>query len=36
MINPGNSKISQKSNVNFIMGYTLNLCKFYVYNVSYK
>ena len=36
MINPGNSKISQKSNTNFVMGYAINLCKFHIYNVAYN
>ena len=36
MINPGNSKISQKSNTNFVMGYALNHCKFHLYNVPYN
>ena len=36
MINPGNSKISQKSNTNFVMGYALNHCKFHIYNVPYN
>ena len=43
MINPQisvnalcNSKIPQKSNANFVMGYTLNLCKFHIYNVPYN
>ena len=31
-----NSKISQKSNANFVMGYALNLCKFHIYNVPYN
>lgn len=36
MINPGNSKISQKSNTNFVMGYAFNHCKFHIYNVPYN
>ena len=36
MICYGNSKISQKSNTNFVMGYALNLCKFHIYNVPYN
>ena len=36
MINPGNSKISQKSNTNFVIGYAINLCKFHIYNVAYN
>ena len=36
MINPGNSKISQKSNTNFVMGYALNHYKFHIYNVPYN
>ena len=36
MINPGNSKISQKSNTNFVMSYALNHCKFHIYNVPYN
>ena len=36
MINPGNSKISQKSNVIFVMGYALNLCEFHIYTVPYN
>ena len=36
MINTGNSKISQKSNTNFVMGYALNHCKFHLYNVPYN
>ena len=36
MINPDNSKISQKSNTNFVMGYALNHCKFHLYNVPYN
>lgn len=36
MINPGNSKISQKSNTNFVVGYALNHCKFHIYNVPYN
>ena len=43
MINPQiaenvyyNSKNSQKSNANFVMGYALNLCKSYIYNVPYN
>ena len=43
MINPQisvnalcNSKIPQKSNTNFVMGYALNLCKFHIYNVPYN
>ena len=31
-----NSKNSQKSNANFVMGYALNLCKSYIYNVPYN
>ena len=31
-----NSKILQKSNTNFVMGYALNLCKFHIYNVPYN
>ena len=36
MINPGNSKISQKSNSNFVTGYALNLCEFHIYTVPYN
>lgn len=43
MINPQiaenvyyNSKNSQKSNANFSIGYALNLCKSYIYNVPYN
>ena len=31
-----NSKISQKSNTNFVMGYALNLCKFHIYTIPYN
>ena len=31
-----NSKNSQKSNANFSIGYALNLCKSYIYNVPYN
>ena len=31
-----NSINSQKSNANFVMGYALNLCKSYIYNVPYN
>ena len=30
------SKISQKSNVDFVMGYTLNLCKIHISVVPYN
>ena len=30
------SKISQKSNANFVVGYALNLCKFHIYHVPYN
>ena len=30
------SKISQKSNVDFVMGYTLNLCKIHISVVQYN
>ena len=43
MINPQlaenmycNSKISQKSIANFVIGYALNLCKFHIYKVPYN
>lgn len=43
MINPQitenmeyNSKNSQKTNANFVMGYALNLCKFRLYKVPYN
>ena len=36
MICYGNSKISQKPNANFVMGYALNLCKFHIYTVPYN
>ena len=43
MINPQiaenvyyNSKNSQKSSANFVMGYALNLCKSHIYNVPYN
>ena len=43
MINPHiaenmeyNSKNSQKSNANFVIGYALNLCKFHLHNVPYN
>ena len=36
MINLGNSKISQKSNPNFVTGYALNLCEFHIYTVPYN
>jgi maltose regulon regulatory protein malI len=31
-----NSKISQKSNTNFVTGYALNFCKFHIYKVPYN